>query len=307
MDKADDGVTDASAKLNEGPKEKRIFTRRPPEFGVHDNIPFWDYLLWDAFGSGDVRKTSTHSPAHLQYDWLAGTESNAAMLTGRAIHACVLEPDTEWLRYAVLPEGRDRRSKDYKIMSEEYGKDFVLTTREHEACLGVRDKLYGHTRVGRLLKEGRPEVTFAWEDKETGLRLKGRGDWLNEGLETVFDLKTTGDAREHRFKGIAKDKGYPQQGVHYVSGLRHHDVGVKHYVIVAVETKPPYELIMYRISTKDLMIAEAHWRTMVDYLAWCVQEDKWPGYPEHTTVLHMGNYWESEVQESIAVMQEMMV
>ena len=188
--------------------EKRAFSfgRTDPKWGVHDDVEFWDYLLWRAFGSGDVRHVG-HTPAHLKHSWVTGKHSNVKMLTGRAVHACVFEHDTEWQKYVRLDDGKDRRSKEYKLLAEDYGSDFVLRANEYDACLGGRERLLGHTRIGRLLSEGRPEVSFAWKDHETGVPLKGRADWLNEDLKTVFDLKSTGDAREQRFSTIARDKG----------------------------------------------------------------------------------------------------
>ena len=182
----------------------------------------------------------------------------------------------------------------------------MLRAKEYDAAIGGRERLVGHTRIGRLLTEGSAEVSYAWKDDETGLPLKGRADWLNPSLHTVFDLKTTGDAREHRFTRIAKDKGYATQGAHYINGLRALDIDIQHYVIVALEVDPPYEPILYRISSKDMMIADAHWRALVDMLAHCVKEKTWPGYPEHTHVMHMGNYWESEIQAEIAAINEAM-
>lgn len=304
----DPKVLDISQRLLEKMSENEklhVYGRVKPKMGLHHELDFWTYLLWDAFGSGDVRKVG-HSPAHLRQSWLKGDDANPSMLTGRAIHACVLEPDTEWLRYQRLPDGKDRRSKDYKEMAEEYGKDFVLRDNEYDACIGCRDRLLGHTRIGRLLAKGSPEVTFAWHDPETGLPLKGRADWLSPELKTVFDLKTTSDARETQFTRVVRDKDYPTQGAHYLNGLRECGVEIDHYVIVAIESSPPYEPVLYRVSSKDMMIADAHWRALVDLLGWCVENDKWPGYPEHTHVLHMGPWWETDVQTEIATMRERM-
>lgn len=280
------------------------FSRREPDYGVHEGLPFWDYLLWEAFGSGDVRKVA-HSPAHLRQHWASGKDVNPSLLTGRGLHACVLEPDTEWPKYYRLSDGKDRRSKEYKEMAEEVGSEYVLRDIEYDACIGARDRLFAHTRIGRLMRDGTPELSFAWEDPETGLPLKGRGDWVNQNMGVVFDLKSTGDAREQQFVRVAKNLGYPQQGAHYTTGLMENDVDVRDYVIVAAEIDPPYEPVMYRVSSKDMMIADAHWRAMVDLLAHCIMENRWPGYPEHTHVLNMGPWWEADIQNEIATMREL--
>lgn len=298
-------MSEAETKPRQAPKDgEPIQYRKEPRWGIHDEVEFYEYLIWDAWGSGELR--GAVNPAKLRYERLSGKDVNSAMITGRATHACVLEPDTEWLRYVRMPDGVDRRHKAYKEMVVEHGADYVLRSKEYDAAVGIRDSLFSHTRIKRLLKEGRPEVSFAWKDPETGLPLKGRSDWLNESLSTTFDLKTTGDASERAFARIARDFGYPEQAVHYTTGLTECGLETKHYTIIAAESDPPYLPILYSVSTKDLMIAGERWRTLVDRLSMCVEDDDWPGYPEHTHVLHMGPYWEADVQADIAIMREEM-
>ena len=279
--------------------------RLEPVWGVSEDTPFWNYLLWDAHGSGEVRKVG-HSPAHMKRERDEGKDVTTAMADGRAFHACVLEPDTEWPRYHRLADGLDRRSKEYKAAVVEHGKDFVLRDIEYDACLGGRDRLRQHSRLRRLLDNGRAEVSFAWHDPDTGLPMKGRADWVSEGIVggAVLDLKRTTDAREDAFKKIAARLGYPTQGAHYTSGLLECGVEAKHYVAVACEVEPPYEPIVYRVSEKDMMVALAEWDALKRLLAWCVEHDTWPGYPEHVHVLHMGQWWEAGVQDRVAGINE---
>jgi hypothetical protein len=309
----DPKVVDISSRLaemmqaSEAEEDRKPFVRKQPRLGLHHGIPKWEYLLWDAFGSGQINKVG-HSPAHMRTDWLKGDDAaTSKMLTGSAVHACVFEPDSEWLKYARLPDGLDRRHKEYTAMAEEYGGDYVLKDHEYDSCIGIRDSLNSHSRIRRLLAAGDPEVTFAWEDPATGIPLKGRADWLNTDLATCFDLKTTGDARETQFRRIASSKGYPVQGAHYTTGLNEVGVETRHYAIVAAELSEPYDVVLYRMSTRDMMIAGEYWQTLVDYLGHCVETGDWPGYPQHTHVLSMGMWWESDMQEKIAIMREAMV
>lgn len=306
MDKDDPKVVELSEKLHQALHEDEPdHRRRPPRFGIHDDVPGWEYHEWQAYGSGAIRKVG-HSPAHFREYWEAGEELRPKLIAGAAFHACVLEPDTEWPKYFRLEDGKDRRHREYREACEEHGPDFVLTAREYDSCEGGRDAVYGHSRLGRLLKDGTPEVSFAWHDADTELPLKGRADWLNTEIATVVDLKQTGDAREHAFRRVARSQGYPVQGAQYTAGLTELGQEAKHYVNVAVESDPPYGVMLYRISTADLIIAESYWRSLVDKLAWCIENDDWPAYPEHTTVLHMGSYWERDVQEEVALLEESM-
>lgn len=306
----DPKVVDISSRLaemmqaSEAEEDRKPFVRKEPRWGLHPNIPKWEYLLWDAFGSGQVKEVG-RSPDHMRHNWLAGDDAtNSKLFAGSGVHACVFEPDTEWLKYARLPDGVDRRSKDYTEMKEEYGKEYVLRDTEYDAAIGIRDSLNSHTRLKRMLAEGEPELTFAWKDPETEIPLKGQGDWVNQKLSVCFDLKTTGDAREHRFRSIAKSMGYPFQGAQYLEGLAEVGADAENYVIVAAETDPPHGVIPYHISRGDMMIAYEYWRTLVDTLKRCADTGRWPKYPEHTHTLSMGMWWATEIQEQIAMMRE---
>lgn len=291
-------------RVNEAEEQRSAYTqRKEPTWGVTPDVPFWEYLLWDAFGSSTIRDMG-HSPAHMRYKWTSGLDANPRLFVGSAIHACIFEPDTEWPRYQRLPDGLDRRSKDYKEMAEEYGPDFVLRDKEYDSAVGIRDNLLGHSRIGRLLKSGTPEIAFAWKDEETGIPLKGRADWLNEDLHVCFDLKSTGDARESAFRRVAKNHDYAVQGAHYIAGLQALGKDIKHYTIVAAEVDPPYEVMLYRIGTREMMVAHEYWRMLVDLLHWCIDNQRWPGYAEHTHVLSLGMWWEADTKERIELIRE---
>jgi len=285
--------------LHEVPPELRV----APD-GVHDDVVFQQYLWWDAIGSGGMRKCG-RSPLHFHHDQTNDARiAKSIMAAGRGLHACVLEADTTWPRFVRMEEGLTRVNKEYKELVKEHGKDWVLRADEYDACLGGRDQLMKHSRIGRLMKKGRPEVSFAWTDPETGIEYKGRADWLSEGIrgDAVVDLKQTGSPQ--RFRSIARDKGYPLQGSHYLRGLNHHGIAAKHYVVVAVEATPPYAPIIYRVSTRDLIIAEDYWDAVNRLLAWCRENETWPAYRERVEVLDMGNWWAADIQDRIAQIEE---
>ena len=277
-------------------------TRITPQWGVHDSIPFMRYLQWDAYGSGAVREVG-RSPAHHRFHYENGKDiASSRARMGSAVHACVLEPDTEWGRYYPLPDGIDRRHKAYKAAVLEFGADYVLRADEYRQALNIRDRLHEHSRIGRLLENGRAEVSFAWTDNDTDVPLKGRADWISQRIAggAVLDLKTTADARGTRFRRVATDFDYAVQGAHYTSGLQAWGVDVSHYAIIAVELNPPHEVTLYQLAQSDLIIADEVWRAQVDLLAHCTKVEKWPGYPEHTHVLSMGPYWQADMQARVA-------
>lgn len=287
-----------SADVRKDPAPAHEQSRVEPQWGVTDNVPFMTYLQWDAFGSGAVREVG-RSPAHHKFHFENGKDiASGRARMGSAVHACVLEPDTEWSRYHPLPDGIDRRHKEYKAAVIEFGADYVLRADEYRQALNIRDRLHEHSRIGRLLQQGRPEVSFAWTDEVHGVPLKGRADWISDLIPggAVLDLKTTADARSHRFRRVATDFGYAVQGAHYTSGLMSWGEMVQHYAIIAVELTPPHEVTLYQISKADLMVAHEVWQAQVDLLAHCLESQAWPGYPEHTHVLTMGPYWQADMQ-----------
>ena len=94
---------------------------------------------------------------------VARPEPTEAFRLGSAAHCAVLEPATFWDRYALRPEGIDRRTKDGKIAFAEFeaanvGKT-VITQDEAGSVQEMTAAVKHHPLASQLLAAGLPELS----------------------------------------------------------------------------------------------------------------------------------------------------
>ena len=95
---------------------------------------------------------------------VARPEPTEAFRLGSAAHCAVLEPTTFWDRYALRPEGIDRRTKDGKIAFAEFeaanvGKT-VITQDEAGSVQEMTAAVQHHPLASQLLAAGSPELSW---------------------------------------------------------------------------------------------------------------------------------------------------
>lgn len=128
------------------------------------------------------------------------------MVSGKAFHAFLLEPDTFLDKYSVLPgTGRERN----KIGIERYKYDDIVKAVA---------KIHEHPIASKMFQLGYPEVSIFWRCPRTGIRLKSRHDYLK--IFTTADYKTTKEISESGIGFAISFNGYIIQGALYQEGTR---------------------------------------------------------------------------------------
>ena len=220
--------------------------------GIHRNVPFEAYLALPYASASDL-KILRRSPWAYRYakDHPESRESKAKA-NGTAAHLAILEPHRLVTDCAVW-DG-DRRGKEWKEFEAANAHLNILKRDEHTAVLAQRDAVRSHPAAMRYLAQGEAEVTIVWDDPETGIRCKGRIDWLAkvDGQTVITDLKTTASTVPHKFGSDAHKFGYHIQFGHYHQGwavLTGEDARV---VVLAVENKAPFEPAVFAIPADVL-------------------------------------------------------
>lgn len=198
-------------------------------------------------------RISPRAYAHARY--APTSTETAAQRVGRALHSAVLErkpPQSE------------------------------LTPREKKAVIAMTTALGCHGLAGRLLAAGSPEVSVDWTDVDTGLKCKGRCDWISERGELV-DLKSTSTLDYRAWSLSAERYGYDLQLAWYLRGLRASGIHVTSTWIVAVEKEPPSDVGCFAVSSDVLRRADEECTELLTRVAMCEQRGVWPGrYPDAT-------------------------
>lgn len=221
---------------------------------------------------------------------LARPEATEAFRIGSAAHCAVLEPDTFYARYAMRPEGIDRRTKDGKAAFAQFeaenagkvviGSDELGDVREMAAAVN------NHPLASQLLAAGKPELS--WRVEPSGsLALQCRTDWFNPaGCELsgwrpyVADLKTVESLDSDAFRNFERacfSFGYHRQAGFYLPLITEiTGAPVFDFFFVAVEKVEPYGVAVYRLS--DAAIARGQDETITDLvrLQSCLASNVWP-------------------------------
>ena len=180
------------------------------------------------------------------------------MKLGSAAHCLILEGENEYeKRYFVLPDKLDMRRKADKETYARWrkinpNKTFVKKDM-NKTIYEMRDTLKMNSKAVDLLDFSEVEMPLYW--KEVGVSCKGLVDCYNHSSRIGFDLKTTDNL--NNFHSKAKSFYYDVQASHYISGLEANSYFVETYFLVALETKPPYNMEIFELDADQIAISNS--------------------------------------------------
>lgn len=255
-----------------------------PEIGTYPNTPMSEYGTWDAANFSTL-KHFKRSAAHAREALVNPPEQTTAMLLGQATHSAILEPELFATDYCAAPK-LDRRFKKDKetwatFQEDNKGKE-VLTGQEYEQCMEMAKQAHTNPTIASVLGEaGINELSFVWNDTNTGILCKGRCDRFGYvyGNSAVADLKTTENADEQAWIREVIKYQYHAQAAFYLDGLETLEPrGDRKFIWIAIEKKPPYACAVYQPDAATLQKGRAMYRSYLAQYGVCREAGVWPGY-----------------------------
>ena len=144
--------------------------------------------------------------------------------------------------------------------------------------MAMASSVFAHPAAAELLSAGAAELSFWWDDQETGLRCKCRPDWMQG--QTIVDLKTTQDSSPEAFAKSCAQFSYHIQQAHYLKGLEASQPPADDFVFIAVSSAFPYLTGVYRLDDAATIGGENLRARMMRKLKRCKDTDHWPGHSE---------------------------
>lgn len=252
------------------------------------NMPDSEYRKAPGLSQSALKEFAI-SPARYKASLLEKREVTPAMAMGILVDELLFTPD-EPSRIAIRPEGLDMRTKDGKAWKAANAHLEADVTREQsiEANWMVRSIRY-HAMAGKAFACGKAQVSCFREYTAANgrtIQLKGRLDFVNDG-NAIVDLKTCEDARPWQFAKHAEAYGYFTQAAFYADFLWNplcEALGTpseqkSQSVIVAVEKRAPFDVMVYSVSEATRSNYGIQIRAMLDRYAECEASGQWPGYP----------------------------
>lgn len=242
-----------------------------------ENISFAEYRKREGANSHylmDLLRSPAHAKWNKEHD-----RDTPSLLFGRAFHAAVLEPTELLNRFGLLPEDYDGRTKAHKAIKEDITKSGKSTlTHEDMFCItNMNAAIRQHPTARKLMGEIEAvEQSVFWE--MSGIKCKARLD--ARAKSRILDIKTTQDASRFKFARSIVDYMYYVQAAHYLESMYAHNQDVNEFVIIAVESSPPFGVAAYSIDQGFIDAGRAKLSQALKTHAECIESGKWPSYPD---------------------------
>jgi hypothetical protein len=119
-----------------------------------------------------------------------------------------------------------------------------------------------------------------WTHQQDGksFEMKGRLDWIGDGDAPIVDLKTCRDASIDAFGKAAWNFKYHVQAALYRDAVEAVTGARKRYVLLAVESEPPFIVQPYVVPEHLLEQGRREYRDWLGMLAICREAKLWPAY-----------------------------
>lgn len=216
---------------------------------------------------------------------------------GRAVHALVLGEPQFAKHFVVSPHdvfnanpGKAWHEKEWKP-SVESGREkrALIRKADFEDIVAMAAAQRRSPQVARAFERGTPERSLIWFDKETGVWLKSRPDWLPDDPTQSFlaQYKSADSIHPRALSGAAFKYGYHLgaamecDGVRAVLGVE--PLGIAH---ICQMKKPPYLAELKMFDVDQIEFGRREYRRALQLFARCwelhlagkPERVAWPGY-----------------------------
>jgi exodeoxyribonuclease VIII len=150
---------------------------------------------------------------------------------------------------------------------------------------GMAAAILAHPLARELLTGGRAEVTVRWDDPETGLPCKARGDYWRPDIDTLVDVKTAENASPEAFAKSVANYRYHVQSAHYRAGFKALGWHIEQFVFIVVEKRAPHAVLVAMLDDAATERGEGLYREEMETMAACVESGEWPAYGNGIQIL----------------------
>lgn len=295
-----------------------------PEPGVYQDVPFEQYVAWQAVNSGVVKWGAVSMKhMHAAFEGRLKSDDTRSKKLGRAIHSFILEPETFHQRHiiggqccAIVKSGQREGQpcgnngllfngtgwycgQHSKGMASATGDKTVITEDEWRRCESIKAALKDHIANKVLARKGFCEQSIVWEYR--GLRMKCRLDKFADGQRPVIlDLKKcrVGFGTTEECQRSVANYEYHVQMALYVKGVETITGRRPEFVWVFVEDNDPFDIQVIPASDEDYVIGWHLARAALDRYARCQKAGEYPGYISIAENIHPGGLPPWEVKQA---------
>lgn len=241
------------------------------------------------------------SPLHYRNKPDDADTPNRGML--RAIHSRVLEPEKFESEYALYDGVR--RGREFESFVSKHQGMTILNRREWETSSDVASHVLRHPVAGPLFTgKGESELTLQWRCEGTNLPCKARIDRFVYDTKAnhpiIVELKSYGSTIENVVANNIVRFGAHIQLAHYMEVVMHAtDQPIyPRLMIVSCETSSPFDVAVFELADDSVDLGMKVREQLMDRLAQCLRENKWPGRHEEIKALSLPGWAWSEDRDA---------
>jgi hypothetical protein len=248
---------------------------------IYYGLDFGKYLTLDAVSKSSLVNI-VKTPAHYKWALDHPIEPTPAMIFGSAVDCWITEGEEKFRASHVMrPPGLDLRSTAGRAWRKEAGGKTVVPAmlNGHPASVpGVIDAIARHERAQQMVGECVRQVSLLWTDEETGLRVRGRPDFLADGDRPfIMDLKTSGMTDPESFAKQALALKYHWQAAMYLDGASAcYQCEFTDFYFLVVDPAPPHPVELYRLGEAEIELGRSQYRDALRLLDRCLANANWP-------------------------------
>lgn len=249
--------------------------------GIVDGLPHNEYLSHPALSVSGMKMLLPPSCPRLFKHWQENRRpSKPAFDFGHLVHNLVLGDGPEFVtvpfdswRTKAAQGMRDKAHNEGRVPTlwEDFGRAVACATAVHADPL-----------AHALLSNGRAEVTLTWTDPASGVKMRGRVDWLRDkvsGRLYAVDLKTASSADPKTFAKSAANFGYHQQQAQYEDGIQACGLSDNPgFLFVVVEVTAPYIVSVIQLDAADVALGREQNAKAARVFKACTESGHWPNY-----------------------------
>jgi len=199
------------------------------------------YHSHDSISASGLKEIAKNSVYHfINKKW----NETPSMAFGTAVHTALLESEIFYDTYYPMPEIKDLRTKEGKLLKKE-----AEEKSDGRICLSH----YDHFRIKKIVenfKKNKLAVEYCKGEKElshylkyNGLPVRVRPDVVNHVSGFISDVKTTQSASPKSFRNDVRKFYYSLQAAFYMDML-----GVKEFKFIACEVNHPFTVVVYTLD-----------------------------------------------------------
>lgn len=292
-------------KLNDTCQDPDTITREP---GIYHDIPFDEYLKIDAFSNTFLWTLREKSPFHAKYEQEHPKKKDYYDF-GRLLHMAILEPDRYRNNVVKIPDDAPKRPTERQINAKNPSEASVYAinwwSNYEESAEGkeiIQAEWYDTIEAMRnvvikmksyhLICGGQAEVTIIWDDPKTGLRMKGRLDYVQQGFSDIIsDIKSDGiSAAYDAFSRRIATLGYFQQAAIYSDGWKELTGNDSSFVWLVMEKEAPHCAKAWEADEDIITVGRSSYHRALSICKDCIEKDYWPSYGTQPDIINMPDW-----------------